>query len=739
MPADSLTQTTGRLSHSGATDTPSHQDMLLAAYEGYWDLQAAGDQVALDEYCARFPELRSSLPNLLRAHEFIDEHQSKLAAAQEEMDCSWPQAGEVFLEFELRRELGRGAFSRVYLATQPALGGRWVAVKLYTKPMGEARILGPLAHANIVPINSLQVDQSRRMAAICMPYAGSSTLQRLLDLIGKDGPPPRARVILHAAEDTAAPQQLKDQLAKTVSAEILLRGSYVEGVCHLGLQLADALAFIHKRGIFHRDLKPSNVLLKPDGQPMLLDFNLSDEADKPVARMGGTLPYMSPEQLRAWWLCHQDAERLKALPKPAASEDGTVQLQPTAALQKPQVAASADIFSLGVLLYELLTGKHPYGPIPVKVSVEELHKLIHERQQRGFQPLRAVNPAVDAPLAALVQRCLELDPAARPESADEVVHGLRDRLEKSRRRRVRRNRWIVAAACAFFLAAGTAGAFIGHLFRGDSAAQMQDALTWARKGDHKRAIDKITEILTQHPENFEARFLRGRLYQQLSLFDPSHLNSAVADYKLLDGPNADGRVLACLGFCRQSMKQISWAGGAIECYHRAIESHYDSPALRNNLGRAYAVDGKWGEAKTHFDAALERNPKLQTALYNRASNSLNLFHKSRSDQRPNEQHLYDGMKDVADALKLGATAELYETGAMLHAVAARQQPKEIPQALAYLSEAIKLGSAVKLNDSAYQAVSNLAAFHQLSKKQPAEKSPPMPRILDPINLGDAPY
>jgi tetratricopeptide (TPR) repeat protein len=148
--------------------------------------------------------------------------------------------------------------------------------------------------------------------------------------------------------------------------------------------LADGLAHAHERGILHRDLKPANILLADDGRPMLLDFNLAVDTklaeQERDAVKGGTLPYMSPEQLE------------------------------TLARNDVVVDARSDLYSLGVVLYEALTGRLPGSAGNGPVTLRNLN--------------RDVSPAVEA----MVQRCLQADPARRYPSARELYEDLRCHL-----------------------------------------------------------------------------------------------------------------------------------------------------------------------------------------------------------------------------------------------------------------------------------------------------------------------
>src|SRR5262245_8612500 len=368
-------------------------------YEEFCLAMEAGKQPTYENYYERFPSCRLQLRRLFdaqrQAHEHLAPYATVAAARQGEESPNgekvpWPGLNETFAGFLLLRELGRGAFARVYLASEPALGGRLVAVKVSRCGALEAHTLGKLNHANIVPVFSVQKDAATQLTIICMPYLGSATLcDVLLGALGQQRSPVRADVILEAAEDTALPPDIV--IDRPRPPAILRKGSYIDGIVHIGVQLAAALDSVHRMGVCHRDLKPSNVLMMPDGTPMLLDFNLSSDARARSNRAGGTLPYMSPEQLLA------------------TDFDGEL-------AQLPTVDARSDVYSLGVILYELLTGRHPLGSIPKQQDLKKLRSALLERHPLGIVPIRRLNAHVDRSLARVIERCLAPRPADRPQT-----------------------------------------------------------------------------------------------------------------------------------------------------------------------------------------------------------------------------------------------------------------------------------------------------------------------------------
>jgi serine/threonine protein kinase len=409
----------------------------LIAFEEYRARRQAGELVAADEYANRFGLAIETWPKVS-----VPNGSATGKAAKPDWDWStkdqlslsgvaFPKAGSELLDFRLQCELGRGTWSRVYLARQGDLANRLVVLKVSAESFAEADKLAQLQHAHIVPIYS--VHQAGRLTAVCMPFFGSTTLADVArDIHNKSSLPPSGRAIvatlsergrrtkLHPGRDipplVAAQEQSRSEFVAAHAREGVNSGNqcyegslrtlsglnYVDAVLWIGAKLADGLSHAHERGIMHRDLKPANVLLADDGSPMLLDFNLSSDL-KPGAQdretpVGGTLPYMPPEQIEAF-------QRKIAGGDPRG-----------------------DIYSLGIILFELLTGRHPF---PVHNGCREL--ILTQMRQDRLQPpprLRRLNPDATPAVEAIVRRCLEPDPRRRYQTASQLHEDLERHLKQ---------------------------------------------------------------------------------------------------------------------------------------------------------------------------------------------------------------------------------------------------------------------------------------------------------------------
>lgn len=392
-----------------------------------------GDRCSSDRYRRALPELfddqqaagqiEYEVERLRRRT--IDEH-------------AFPKVGDEFLGFQLIGELGRGAFGIVYLAEQEGLANRTVALKVSKNLFGESQTLAQLQHTNIVPIYSVHAEPP--FQAVCMPYFGRTTLADVLKVLRGNATLPEsglgllstlrngatlersAASLVSASRATGSRDfTLTSDMATSAAANgaaiqepaatnavelerlprIRLAGlSYVEAVLWIMARLADGLYHAHARGILHRDLKPANILLADDGQPMLLDFNLSVNVSTgqsvTTARAGGTLPYMSPEQL--------------------------------ASLESKAVAVDSrsDVYSLGVVLYELLSLHHPF-PLPAANGPDMLGEI--QAGRRTAPPLLAgLNRHVTPAIESIVRHALETDPSRRYASAREFKEDIERHL-----------------------------------------------------------------------------------------------------------------------------------------------------------------------------------------------------------------------------------------------------------------------------------------------------------------------
>ena len=272
------------------------------------------------------------------------------------------EAGQALGHYRLLEKLGEGGMGVVWSALDTSLG-RPVALKLLPDSVAqdparlerlesEARAIAALNHPGIVTLYSIEESEARRF--LTMELVDGQSLAELIP-----------------AEGLAFPDLLR-----------------------IALPLAEAVSAAHRRGIVHRDLKPRNVMVTAEGQVKVLDFGLAqsppglagrDISDQTTKTHGsgagitGTLAYMSPEQL-----------------------------------QGLAVDPRTDVFSLGVVLYELATGRRPFA---AKSPAEIISAVLRDEPV----PPTRLRPGLPGRVDRLIARCLEKEPRYRLPSAVDLV------------------------------------------------------------------------------------------------------------------------------------------------------------------------------------------------------------------------------------------------------------------------------------------------------------------------------
>ena len=368
---------------------------MSLVYEEYCLREERDGRPDTAEFCARYGAWKDSLESQLHYHRVL----SRVATAAPAVP-RFPGPGERFEQFLIHEELGRGGAGRVYRASDESLGGREVALKVSLDRGNEPSILGRLEHAHIVPVHSVVLHQDgdgTKLRGLCMAYRPGLPLDEVIRRVEPISRPADARV-LHDALRSAAPCDLAPGGVGWDSFPS--HGSYAEGVAWVVAVLAEALAYAHGRGVFHRDVKPANVLLTYREGPQLLDFNLSHDPSSAIeaeeAVRGGTLPYMAPEQLEAFL-------------DPARWGD---------------VAERADLYSLGLLMRELLTGRAPEMPDPAFPLPRSIRALLDRRADFRADLCR-LNPGIPSALEAIAGRCLAFAPEDRYRDAGSLAEDLR--------------------------------------------------------------------------------------------------------------------------------------------------------------------------------------------------------------------------------------------------------------------------------------------------------------------------
>ncbi|MEC3914106.1 serine/threonine-protein kinase [Nocardia sp. CDC160] len=298
------------------------------AYEEFHALRRSG--FALDVSC---------YPTEAAATEWAerDYRSTLLARPRAQHALEGIEVGDRVDDFDLLVELGSGAFARVFLARQRSMQ-RLVAVKISQNHGTESETLAQLDHEHIVRVFDQRLLAERELKLLYMQYLPGGTLSKVLALVRSREPGERDGGLLLEAVDAAMRDKGGLVPGESPTRAAVAERTWPETVAWLGGRLARALDYASDNGVLHRDIKPANVLLTADGSPKLADFNISFSlhvaGTSPLAYFGGSLAYMSPEQLAA---CHPQ------LPETAEDLDGR-----------------SDIYALGVVLWELLTGRRPF-------------------------------------------------------------------------------------------------------------------------------------------------------------------------------------------------------------------------------------------------------------------------------------------------------------------------------------------------------------------------------------------
>jgi serine/threonine-protein kinase len=359
--------------------TPVQEERLAALVESLSETQGSQSQAALEDMTRSHPDIAPQLRELFAVMSMADAvaEQSTIfeagagadhAAAAENVVIVAPSAGAfipgstplpaAFGDYELVEEIGRGGMGCVYRAVQKSLG-RTVAIKMLLR----RDLAGPADLARF---------RSEAEAAAHLDHAG---IVSIFEVGEHDGHPFYSMQYIEGT--TLAKRLAEGPLPPREAAELLAK-------------VAEAVQAAHARGVLHRDLKPSNILIDAAGEPRVSDFGLAKrlEAGDSVTHTGailGTPCYMSPEQ---------------------------------AAGSRGDVGPASDVWSLGAILYQMLTGRPPFqaaSPMDTLLAVLE-----------ADPPLpRSIDPQVDRDLEMIALKSLQKPQDLRYASASGLAADLR--------------------------------------------------------------------------------------------------------------------------------------------------------------------------------------------------------------------------------------------------------------------------------------------------------------------------
>jgi len=332
----------------------------IAIIEREWQWrQARGEVLELDSFCRRFPRWQTLLSRRLRGNESSDDEQQGLSTVAENKQPDGSVAVEVtetLSEHDIHEKLGRGGMGEVYRAFDRILK-RYVAIKLI--------------RADLLPSNEdVQRFYREAQTAAQLRHRHIITVHRMGLHLGEHS------FTMALASGGSLATRIADYREPRKAVELMVK-------------IAAAVAHAHAQAIIHRDLKPANILFDENDEPLVTDFGLA----KALGGSGeltiqgqvlGTPAYMSPEQ---------------------------------AAGRTYEIGPSSDVWSLGVMLYEMLAGRKPYRG-------NSSDEILQSVMRGGHPALETVNAELDTGLVRIVARCLNRESAARYSDAGQLLADL---------------------------------------------------------------------------------------------------------------------------------------------------------------------------------------------------------------------------------------------------------------------------------------------------------------------------
>jgi len=477
--------------------------VVSLVYEEFCLREEGGHAPDVESFCSGYSRWKSSLAAQLQYHRLFSQ-----AAGVRPPTPPFPNVGDCFEEFQLISLLGRGGTSRVFLARDQSLGGKQVALKVSLDRGDEPKLHGPLDHPHIVPANSVAFQPDKQLRGLSMPYHPGLALDVVISRLNSSARPRKAIELWHVLVDGSARSLIScanSPKEALLAAEMRragprgdgwegfpVRGTFARGAAWLAMIVARALHYAHGMGIHHRDVKPGNVLLTLRHGPLLFDFNLAESPHSAhqaqEAIHGGTLPYMAPEQIEAF-------------------------LNPEL---WGNVSARADVYSLGLVLRELLTGQMPELP-DEKLAPARAMRQVLDRRPLLETTIRQINPKVPHALEAIVAKCLAISVDDRYCDAHDLAEDLELFLNhkpllhaanRSARERLgnwgRRRRWMLLSVTANLILFGVlVRKPIMDLFLPpvQSLAVFHDAVRNVDDEQRDRATLALERLLQDYPDD----------------------------------------------------------------------------------------------------------------------------------------------------------------------------------------------------------------------------------------------